>query len=92
MLPMLTLERDLDPASPAVRISGWAKWRVVDEAGGLVGFVVEEREWLGHTYGPATFTAVHNPTGEDFGALWRAEGLASPAEALGALVSYLEGG
>src|SRR5229473_687241 len=34
----------------------WARWRVVDEVGALVGTVVEEREWLGHAYGTPTFS------------------------------------
>lgn len=69
----------------------WARFEARDGAGGRVGFVVEEREWLGHTYGPATFTAVHNPTGEAWGARWRSEGHATAAEALAALAEHLDG-
>lgn len=66
----------------------WARFRVVDDAG-PVGFVAEDRDWLGHTYGPPTYSAVHNPSGEEFGALWRSDGHPTPAEALAALVDHL---
>lgn len=68
----------------------WARWRVVDETGALVGLVAEDREWLGHTYGPPTFDAAHNPTGAPWAALWRSEGHPTPMVALAALLDHLE--
>jgi hypothetical protein len=68
----------------------WARWRLVDEAGGLVGVVVEERDWLGHAYGPPYFTVAHNPTGGQWAALWASSGHPSPMVALAALVDHLE--
>jgi len=68
----------------------WARWLVVNESGVLVGIVVEEREWLGHTYGPTTFAVAHNPTGKPWAALWRSCGHPSPMVALAALVDHLE--
>jgi hypothetical protein len=82
--PVLVLER-----IEARAVTGWARWHVLDAAGQLVGFVVEDHEWLGDTYGPATYQVAHNPTGEAFGALWRSEGHAAPQEALGALTAHL---
>ena len=68
----------------------WARWRVVDEAGVLVGTVVEEREWLGHAYGLPTFTVAHNPTGGQWAAAWNSSGHPSPMMALAELVDHLE--
>jgi hypothetical protein len=68
----------------------WARWRVVNEAGVLVGTVVEERQWLGHAYGPPSFTVAHNPTGGHWAALWASPGHPSPMVALAALVDHLE--
>ena len=68
----------------------WARWRVVDEAGALVGTVVEERQWLGHAYGPPTFTVAHNPTGGQWAAGWTSSGHPSPMLSLAALVDHLE--
>jgi hypothetical protein len=82
--PVLNLDR-----IEARAVTGWARWHVLDAAGELVGFVVEDHEWLGDTYGPATYEVAHNPTGEAFGALWRGEGPATPQEALAALVAHL---
>lgn len=70
---------------------GWARFAVLDDDGAQVGFVAEWRDWLGHTYGPPTYTAAHNPTGEDFASLWRSEGHATATEALAALVEHLDG-
>jgi hypothetical protein len=69
----------------------WARWRVVDKSGALVGTVVEEREWLGHAYGPPTFTVAHKPTGGQWAAGWTSSGHPSPMAALAALVDHLEG-
>jgi hypothetical protein len=68
----------------------WARWRVVDAAGVLVGTVVEERQWLGHAYGPPFFTVAHNPTGGQWAALWTSSGHPSPMVALSALADHLE--
>ena len=68
----------------------WARWRVVDEAGALVGSVVEAREWLGHACGPPTFTVAHNPTGGQGAAAWVSSGHPSPMLSLAALVDHLE--
>jgi hypothetical protein len=43
-------------------VTGWARYRVSVD-GQLVGAVAEEREWLGHRYGPRRWCATHNPTG-----------------------------
>jgi hypothetical protein len=82
--PRLHLER-----IEAEAVTGWARWHVLDTGGELVGIVVEDHEWLGHTYGPATYGVAHNPTGEAFGALWRSEGHATPQEALAALAAHV---
>jgi hypothetical protein len=84
LVPTLVLDR-----IQAQSVTGWARWEVLDAAGQLVGFVAEDREWLGHTYGPAVYEVAHNPTGEAFGALWRSEGHATPQEALAALAAHL---
>lgn len=69
----------------------WARWRVVDEAGALVGTVVEAREWLGHACGPPTFTVAHNPTGrQGAAAAWVSSGHPSPMVALASLADHLE--
>jgi hypothetical protein len=68
----------------------WARWRVVDQAGALVGTVVEERDWLGNAYGPPTFTVAHNPTGGQWAAAWTSSGHPSPLAALAALADHLE--
>lgn len=68
----------------------WARWRVVDGAGALVGTVVEERQWLGHAYGPPTFTVAHNPTAGQWAAGWASSGHPSPMAALAALADHLE--
>ena len=78
------LVRDLGPRRD------WARWKVL-EGEQLVGFVAEDREWLGDTFGPASYMAVHNPTGAAFGALWKAEGLDTPRAALEALRRHLLG-
>ena len=70
-------------------VTNWARWHVLD-AGVVVGFVGEEHEWLGHAYGPATYYAVHNPTGADWAALWRSEGHPTPTTALRALAEHLD--
>ena len=84
LVPRLVLDR-----MGAQSVTGWASWEVLDAAGLLVGFVFEDHEWLGHPCGPATYDAVHNPTGEDFGVLWRSEGHSTPREALAALAAHL---
>lgn len=68
---------------------GWAQWEVRDEAGALVGFVAEERDFADGA-GPASYLAVHNPTGEGWGALWRSEGHTTPWLAMAALAEHLE--
>ena len=82
----LMLNRDLAGRGPEHR---WARWQVHDEGGHLVGTVVETREWLGHTYGPSTYSVAHNPTGEAFGARWRVDELASPQACVEALADHL---
>ncbi len=82
--PTLHLER-----TEARAVSGWARWHVLDAGGELVGIVVEDHEWIGHAYGPATYSVAHNPTGEAFGALWRSDGHPTPLEALAALAAHL---
>ena len=66
-----------------------AAWRVVDEAGALVGTVIGQRRWLGHAHRP-TFTVAHDPTGGQREALWASAGHPSPTLALAALVDHLE--
>lgn len=73
----------------AQAVTGWARWHVLDTGGELVGIVVEDHEWIGHAYGPATYGVAHNPTGEAFGALWRSDGHPTPREALAALAAHL---
>lgn len=85
---LLVLDRDLPGTGPDRR---WARWRVLDGAEALVGFVSEDRPWLGHTYGPSEYYVAHNPSGKPFAASWRAEGFPSPGEALGALADHLAG-
>jgi hypothetical protein len=63
---------------------------VVDERCAPLGLVVEERAWLGHTYGPPTFSVVHNPSGGNVPARWRSDGHPTPMVALSALVDHLE--
>ena len=67
----------------------WARWRVIDETGARVGTVVEEREWLGHAYGPPTFTVALNRTGGQCAAAWTSSGHPSPVLSLAALVDHL---
>lgn len=81
----LRLERTESQGGPL-----WARWRVFDEAGALVGTVVEERQCLGHAYGPPTFTVAHDPTGGQWAALWASPGHPSPMVALAALIDHLE--
>ena len=83
----LRLERDVGGSGPEHR---WARWRVVDDAGRLVGFVTEDREWLGHGYAASSYDAAHNPTGAAFKADWRGEGFTTPREALDALAQHTE--
>lgn len=82
--PTLHLER-----IEARAVTGWARWHVLDTGGELVGIVVEDHEWIGPVYGPATYGVAHNPTGEAFGALWRSDGHPTPREALAALAAHL---
>jgi hypothetical protein len=82
--PTLHLER-----TEARAVTGWARWHVLDAGGELVGIVVEDHEWIGHAYGPATYGVAHNPAGEAFGALWRSDGHPTPREALAALTAHL---
>ncbi|MPY95871.1 MAG: hypothetical protein GEV08_23295 [Acidimicrobiia bacterium] len=70
-------------------VNAWDRWLVIDDTGERVGIVAEHHEWLGHTYGPSTYTAVHNPTGEHFKALWSEQGFESPRQALDALAEHL---
>lgn len=69
----------------------WARWRVVDAAGGdLVGSVAEVRKWLGHGYGSPTFTVVYDPAGSDGPALCCSEGHPTPMGAVAAMLDHLE--
>jgi hypothetical protein len=77
------------PAERDDTVNVWGRWRVTDSDGQLVGFVSEQHEWLGHTYGPATYDAIHNPTGAHFQARWRSESYATPRLALDALDEHL---
>jgi hypothetical protein len=70
-------------------VTGWARWHVLAGSDELVGIVVEDHEWLGSSYGPATYDVAHNPTGGEWEALWRSEGHSTPQEALAALVAHL---
>lgn len=73
----------------------WARWWVLDSEAPvgeeLVGVVAQDREWLGDTFGPTTYMAVHNPGGAPFGARWKAEGFATARAALEALARHLSG-
>jgi hypothetical protein len=82
--PTLHLQR-----TEARAVSGWARWHVFDAGGELVGIVVEDHDWIGHAYGPATYSVAHNPTGEAFAAQWRSDGHPTPREALAALAAHL---
>jgi hypothetical protein len=64
---------------------GWARWRVLNDDDELVGFVAEDREWLG----PPSYMAVHSPTGGAFEAPWKAEGFNTPRAAFEALRRHL---
>jgi hypothetical protein len=65
------------------------KWNVLTDAGELVGLIFEERPWLGSQYGPVTYTAVRNPTGRAFAAVWRSEGHPTVPAAVAALEEHL---
>ena len=66
-----------------------AAWRVVDEAGALVGTVIGQRQWLGHAHGRPTFTVAHDPTGGQPVAAWASPGHPSLMVALAELVDHL---
>jgi len=67
-----------------------AAWRVVDEAGALVGTVIGQRKWLGHAHGRPTFTVADDPTGGEREDAWTSAGHPSPTLAVAALVDHLE--
>src|SRR5947199_3222486 len=81
---VLRLVRLIDERTP------WASWRVLSGEE-LVGFVAEDRQWLGHTFGPSSYGAVQNPGCVPFGARWKAEGFATPRAGLEALGRHLCG-
>jgi len=68
----------------------WARWRVVDEAGAVVGTVIGQRKWLGHAHDRPTFTVAHDPTGGQREAAWTSAGHPSPTLAVAALAGHLE--
>jgi Domain of unknown function (DUF4158) len=80
----LHLERRLTGTGPEHR---WARWDVLDDAGAVVGLVVEEREWLGYRYGPSTYTVAENAGDVPCGARWRSEGHSTRTAALEALAN-----
>jgi hypothetical protein len=67
-----------------------AAWRVVDEAGAVVGIVIGQPKWLGRAHDRPTFTVAHNPTGGQREAAWTSAGHPSPTLAVAALVDHLE--
>ena len=67
-----------------------AAWRVVDEAGAVVGTVIGQRRWLGHAHDRPTFTVAHDPTWGQREAAWTSPGHPSPTLAVAALVDHLE--
>lgn len=70
-LQRLVRDEDLPYASASDR---WARFEVLDDDGVRVGLVSEEHAWVNHG-GPARWTAVHDPTEDGRGVLWRGEGL-----------------
>lgn len=74
-------------------VTGWARWQVLDDGHdqAVIGVVVEDHEWLGGDYGPARFSAAHNPGAKDWGAPGRSDGHRSPKAALRALEGHLAG-
>lgn len=84
-LQRLVRDEDLPYASASDR---WARFEVLDD-GVRVGLVSEEHAWVNHGWGPASWTAVHDPTEDGRGVLWRGEGYASAAAALAALAAHL---
>jgi hypothetical protein len=68
----------------------WANWVVLDPVGLPVGTIAESHELVAHnTWGPATYTASHNPAGHDGRPLWHQTGYPSPEEAYAALLAVL---
>jgi hypothetical protein len=67
----LHLERQPDGTGPE---HPWGRWHIADDAGAVVGLVVEEREWLGYRYGPSRYTVADNRGPVPYGARWRSEG------------------
>jgi hypothetical protein len=78
-------------AEPVVEesLTAWPRWHAYKENDAVVGAIAEEREWLGHTYGPTTYTAVHNPGLRPGKARWRAEGFARVRDAIEAVAVHL---
>jgi hypothetical protein len=69
----------------------WAHWLVLDSNGLPVGSITEHHELIAHnTWGPATYTATHNPADHDGPPLWRHGGNATPDEAFAALLAAIE--
>jgi hypothetical protein len=66
--PTLRAERVVQQSPVA-----WPRWHVHDENDAIVGAIAEEREWLGHAYGPTIYAAVYNPGLRPWKARWRAE-------------------
>jgi hypothetical protein len=67
---------------------GWRRWQVLGPDGPL-GYVHEERAWLGGSFGSPYYVVVHNPAARPFKSLWRSGGHATPKKAMQALLEHL---
>ena len=78
---------------PTAMIEGWhewASWVVLGPDGLPLGDIAETHELVAHnTWGPATYTASHNPAGHRGRPLWRQTGYPSAEEAYAALLAVL---
>jgi hypothetical protein len=67
---------------------GWRRWQVLGPDGPL-GYVHEERAWLGGGHGPPYYNVAHNPEARPFRNLWRSTGHSTPKKAMQALLEHL---
>jgi hypothetical protein len=84
----LHLERQPYGTGPQDR---WGRWHALDDAGAVVGLVLEDRDFDGSNLGPSRYIAVHNPDAVPYGSRWRSPGHPTPAAALAVLVAHLDG-
>jgi hypothetical protein len=80
----------LEPAAEMDGSDEWASWVVLDPDGLPVGNISESHKLVAHnTWGPATYTASHNPARHDGRPLWQQTGYPTPEEAYAALLAVL---